>query len=81
MTAGSAVRANSTANATAPAAARPMDVSIGTPARVRPTRAMMTVRPANSTALPAVAVATAIDSAIAMPRVSWARCRETMSRA
>ena len=39
----------------------------------------MTVRPANSTALPEVPVASATDSSASMPARSWLRCRLTMN--
>ena len=46
-----------------------------------PTRAMITVRPANTTAEPAVPTARAADSSTSMPAASWSRCREMMNRA
>lgn len=79
--AGSRVTAVTTATATAPADVRPIEVSIGTPATDRPARAMRTVAPAKTTALPAVAVARATDSRTGIPSASWVQCRETMNRA
>ncbi|SLH71324.1 Uncharacterised protein [Mycobacteroides abscessus subsp. abscessus] len=52
--AGIRVRATSTANAAATAPPRPMKVRNRTPTMLRPASAMMTVRPANTTAEPAV---------------------------
>lgn len=46
-----------------------------------PHSAMITVRPAKTTALPAVAVARAVDSSVSMPVASWERWRERMNRA
>lgn len=80
-TAGSSPSARTTAEATAPAEASPIDVSIGTPATDSPARAMMTVAPAKTTALPAVALARATDSTTGIPVASWARWRWTMNRA
>ncbi len=56
-TAGSSVIATRTATTTAPEAARPITVRNGTPATASPASATTTVRPAKTTALPAVAVA------------------------
>jgi len=58
----------------------PMIVRNGRPATASPTRATITVRPAKTTAEPAVAVARAADSSVSMPVASWSRCRETMNR-
>ena len=55
--AGSSVVAISTATITAPAAARPITVRNGMSTTIRPTSAITTVAPANTTALPAVPVA------------------------
>ncbi len=49
------------------------------PATNRPTRAIITVSPANTTAEPAVARARAVDSSGSIPLRSWSRCRETMN--
>ena len=65
--AGSSVRAISTAIDTVPAAAMPITVRNGMLTTSRPTRAMTTVAPANTTALPAVAVACAAASRPSMP--------------
>lgn len=71
--------ASSTSIATATAANRPIVVRNGMPATPSPARAMMTVRPAKTTAEPAVAVARDADSSTAMPCASWSRCRDTMN--
>ena len=57
----------STASATATAAAMPMVVRNGMPAKLSPTRAMSTVTPAKTTAEPAVPVARAADSSGSAP--------------
>lgn len=54
---------------------------MGTPATESPARAISTVAPANTTALPAVAVARAMDSFTGVPAASWLRWRETMNSA
>ncbi len=61
--AGTSVTAMKTAIATVPAAAMPIFVSIGMLTTARPTRAMMTVSPAKTTAVPAVPTA--------RPAASW----------
>jgi len=66
---------------TAPAAPRPMTVRNGMPATPSPTRAIMTVIPAKTTAVPAVAMATATDSAESIPCRRLSRCREVIRRA
>ena len=65
--AGSSVSAISTASDTVPAAAMPITVRNGMLTTSRPTSAMTTVAPANTTALPAVAVACAAASRPSMP--------------
>ncbi len=57
MSAGSSVMATRTATATVTAAATPISVRIGMPTTLSPVRAMTTVRPAKTTALPAVPTA------------------------
>ena len=79
--AGSRVNAISTAMATPIAAATPMVVRKGIRATASPHRAMITVRPAKTTADPAVATARAADSSGSIPSRSWSRCREVMNRA
>jgi hypothetical protein len=51
------------------------------PTTSSPTSAMSTVMPANTTALPAVAVALATDSAGSSPSASCCRWRDTMNSA
>ncbi len=80
-TAGSRVIATSTATTTAAEAARPITVRNGTPATASPASAATTVSPANTTALPAVALARAAASSGSRPSARWRRCRETMNRA
>ncbi len=41
---------------------------------------MITVVPANATAVPAVATAAGTDSSTDIPLASWSRCREMMKR-
>lgn len=79
-TAGVRVIAMSTATATPAAAATPSAVRKGMPATERPSSAMMTVRPAKTTALPLVAVARAMDSRTPRPDLSCSWCRLTMKR-
>ena len=71
----------STATRTPPAAARPMTVRNGMPTTASAARAMITVQPANATAVPAVPAASPADSAGASPAASCARCRVRMNRA
>ena len=59
--------APATASRTATAEARPMEVTRGMLAIVRHSRAMMTVLPAKTIALPEVATACTIDSRISIP--------------
>ena len=79
-TAGVNVTAISTAIATPAAAATPSEVKNGMPATDRPTNAMITVRPANTTAEPLVAVARAMLSRISTPARSCSWWRLTMKR-
>jgi hypothetical protein len=67
ITAGSSVTAIITASDTVAAAARPMTVRNGMFTTTSPVSAITTVAPANTTALPAVAVACAADSRGSMP--------------
>ena len=69
--AGVRLSATSTAIATATAAAMPIVVRNGMPAKESPMRAMSTVTPANTTADPAVPVARAADSSGATPERTW----------
>ena len=78
MIAGVSVTAMSTATATAAAAATPSAVRKGMPATESPTRAMITVSPAKTTADPEVAVARAMDSSTGSPARSCSWCRLTM---
>ena len=71
--AGSSVTATARAHSTAAAAPIPMTVRKGIPATARPSSAIMTVRPANTTAVPAVELATATDSRTATPAASCVR--------
>ena len=80
-TAGRSVIAASTAVTTAKAAAYPIEVTRGIPATTRVIRAITTVVPANTIALPEVETAAAIDSSIAMPSFRCVRCRLTRKRA
>ena len=79
--AGSSVTAAAMAMSTAKAAPTPMTERKGTPTTSRPSRAMMTVAPAKTTALPAVPTATAADSSGSIPCASCARWRDRMNRA
>ena len=65
--AGTSVRLASTATAIAPAAAMPIWARNGVPVISRATSAIMTVEPAKTTALPAVPVASAIESSMRHP--------------
>jgi hypothetical protein len=49
------------------------------PTTARPESAMTTVRPAKTTADPAVPTARAADSSGSMPVASWVRCRDRMN--
>ena len=75
MIAGSIVSATTTDRATVAAAATPITVRNGMPVMNRPTRAMITVRPAKMTALPEVASDFPIDSCTSSPWASWSRWR------
>ena len=79
--AGSRVTATATAMPTVPAAPKSHHGQERQPDHARPDRAMITVRPAKTTAEPAVAVAFAADSEGDIPPASCERCRETMNRA
>ena len=68
--AGSSVSAMTTAMPTPTEAATPIVVRKGMPATARPLRAIITVRPANTTAEPAVATASATDSSASIPAAS-----------
>ena len=50
------------------------------PTTASPDSAMTTVRPAKTTAEPAVPTARAADSSGSMPEASWVRCRDRMNR-
>ncbi len=78
--AGTSVSAISSATATDDAAARPMTVRNGMPTTVRPHSAIITVRPANTTALPAVPTASGTDSSGVMPLSRLVRCLDRMNR-
>ena len=78
--AGSSVRAISSATETEAAAARPMTVRNGMPTTVRPHSAMITVRAANTTELPAVPTASGTDSSGVMPLSRLVRCLDRMNR-
>ena len=79
--AGTSVRLASTAIAIAPAAAMPIWARNGVPVISRATSAIMTVEPAKTTALPAVPVASAIESAMRIPSRTCVRWRERMNSA
>lgn len=66
---------------TAPAAATPMTLRNGMPTIMRPSRAIMTVTPAKTTALPAVPTAVAVDSSGSIPFASCVRWRDTTKSA
>jgi hypothetical protein len=68
--AGSSVVAIRTAVRTVPAALSPITVRNGMPTTDKAASAMITVEPANTTAVPAVPTATAADSAGASPAAS-----------
>ncbi|CAM5553226.1 hypothetical protein SGLAM104S_03167 [Streptomyces glaucescens] len=79
--AGSRVTATRTAISTVAAALRPITVRKGMRTTASPTSAMITVVPANTTALPAVPTARPADSRGSMPWASWVRCRDSTKRA
>ncbi|CPU66585.1 Uncharacterised protein [Mycobacteroides abscessus] len=76
--AGVSVTAMSTAIATHSAPTVPMRPRNGMPVTLSASSAMSTVAPANTTALPDVPFASAIDSCSSSPCLSWRRCRLTM---
>ena len=75
------VTAMSTAMATAAAPMLPIRPRNGMPVTLSATRAMMTVAPAKTTALPEVPFASAMDSSTEYPSRSCRRCRLTMNSA
>ena len=77
--AGVSVMAIITAIATVNAAEKPRMPRNGRPGTASAESAMTTVRPANTTALPLVPVARAIDSPTGTPSSSCRRCRCTMN--
>ncbi len=79
--AGSSVVAAKTATITAIAAVKPRVLTRGIPAKASEQSAITTVKPAKTTAPPAVAAARAIDSCRSMPSRSCSLCRVTMKRA
>ncbi len=79
--AGSSVAAAKTATTTAIAAVKPSVETSGMPAKASEQRAMITVKPAKTTAPPAVATARAIDSLSSIPSRSWILCLVTMKSA
>ena len=79
--AGSCVAAAVTATTTAIAAVKPSVATSGIPAKASEQSAITTVKPAKTTAPPAVAVARAIDSRISIPSPSWSLWRVTMNSA
>ncbi len=78
--AGTSVNAISMATATEAAAARPMTVRNGMPTTLSPHSAMITVRAAKTTELPAVPIASGTDSSGVMPVSRLARCRDRTNR-
>ncbi len=81
MIAGMRVTAMLTATSTANAAPTPMTDRNGMPTTSRPSSAMITVTPANTTAPPAVATACAADSSGSSPCASCDLCRDRMKSA
>ena len=81
MSAGSRVRATTTAHPTPTAAAMPMTDRNGIWATPRASSAMATVAPAKTTADPAVPVAWAAASSTSTPSASRSRCRDRMNSA
>ena len=79
--AGSSVAAAQTATTTAIAAVNPSVLTSGIPAKASEQSAITTVKPAKTTAPPAVAVARAIDSRSSIPSPSWSLWRVTMKSA
>ncbi len=78
--AGTRVVATPMAMSTAKAAPTPMTLRNGMLTTSSPSRAMITVIPANTTAVPAVPTAVAADSSGVSPWASWVRCRDRMNR-
>ena len=78
-TAGVKVTAMSTAMVTLTPPTMPMPVTAGMPVTTSATRARTTVEPANTTALPAVPLASAIESTGDMPVRSCRRWRFRMN--
>ena len=79
--AGSSVAAAKTATTTAIAAVKPSVLTSGIPAKASEQSAITTVKPAKTTAPPAVAVARAIDSCSSIPSASCSLWRVTMKSA
>ena len=79
--AGSSVAAAKTATTTATAAVKPRVLTSGIPAKASEQSAITTVKPAKTTAPPAVAVARAIDSRSSIPSASCSLWRVTMKSA
>ena len=79
--AGSRVAAAQTATTTAIAAVKPSVLTSGMPAKASEQSAITTVKPAKTTAPPAVAVARAIDSRSSIPSPSCSLWRVTMKSA
>jgi hypothetical protein len=79
--AGSSVVAALTATTTATAAVKPSVETSGMPAKASEQSAITTVKPAKTTAPPAVAVARAIDSRTSIPSPSCSLWRVTMKSA
>jgi len=79
--AGTSVRLSATAMAIAVAAAIPICARNGTPVTTSATSAMITVEPANTTALPAVPVALAAASRGSRPSPMFWRWRDRMNSA
>jgi hypothetical protein len=71
--AGTSVSATSTATITAPAAASPILLSTGMPTTISPASAITTVRPAKTTADPAVPTASETASTAGSPRLRSSR--------
>ncbi len=69
------VIATSTATATHTAPTTPITVRNGMPVTPSASSATITVLPANTTAVPEVPFARAIDASTSIPVRSWRRCR------
>jgi hypothetical protein len=74
------VIAMSTATATQTAPTVPISPRNGTPVMLSASSATTTVAPAKTTALPAVPLASPMDSRTSAPCISCLRCRLTMNR-